>query len=218
MKQFQRLFVIACVLAACFAFSGPSYGFMEKESDIIEDSCAAESGSRILITYDTKHGATATVAKMIFDTICATASGAASVDLVFVENLDPAAIESYDAVIIGSPIYMGKWLRGITRLLRGHHAALAKVNSAFFITCTYIKEDGNVPPLDDIVKMYMDPVLSKYSDIEPVSLGVLAGEFEFSELYFFEWFLMKISGFEEGDFIDKAKVDAWATEVWDSIR
>ena len=38
----------------------------------------------------------------------------------------------------------------------------------------------------------------------------MGGQFTFDELYPVELFLMKLAKFEEGDFIDDAKIEAWA--------
>ena len=115
-KQFSVLCLMLALGALLFSAS-PGYCYREKPEDLLSKTAAPRGVKKILVTYDTKHGATAIVAKKIFDTLCDNAS----VDLVFVENLDPAEIPNYDAIVIGSPIYIGKWLPGIKKLLKRHH-------------------------------------------------------------------------------------------------
>ena len=211
-RSVHACFILA--LAASFVLlPSPGFCFREKPDEVIEDSCT-EGSTKILITYDTKHGATAIVAEMIFDSLC---SRNFYVDLVFVENLDPATIPDYDAVVVGSPIYIGKWLPGIKRLLRKHHGTIAEVPTAFFVTCTYIAEDTPERQIHGR-ELYIDPVLEEYPDIEPIDTGLLAGEFRYAELFPLERFFMKLAGFEEGDFMDDAKIQAWAEELGDLLK
>lgn len=209
-KQFSALFFLFALGALLFPSAG--YSYREKPDDLIADDSCAGGIEKILVTYDTKHGATSIVAKKIFDTLCDNAT----VDLVFVENLDPGDIPAYDAIVIGSPIYIGQWLPGINKLLRRHHAAIEQIPSAFFVTCTYIAND--TPDRQAYAKeTYIEKNLSKYPAIVPVDMGILGGEFEYAELYPMERFLMKLAGFEEGDFIDDAKIGAWATGFADKL-
>ncbi len=202
-KQFSVL-CLMLALGVFFLSASPGYCYREKPDAVIEDSCTA-GVKKILVTYDTKHGATSVVAKKVFDTLCDNAS----VDLVFVENLDPAEIPNYDAIVIGSPIYIGKWLPGIKKLLKRHHEAIETLPFAFFITCTYIGED--TPERQAYAKeTYVEKNLAKYTDVQPLDIGILGGQFTFDELYPVELFLMKLAKFEEGDFIDNATIETWA--------
>lgn len=210
-KALQTCLMLAL---AVLLVPAPGYSFREKPEDVIEDSCTG-GAKKILITYDTTHGATALVAQSLFYALCDNAT----VDLVFVENLDPAAITGYDAVIIGSPVYMGKWRPGIQRLLRWHHAKIAQIPAAFFITCTYLKDENDTPERrQKAYDLYIKKVLARYPDIMPVSTGILSGEFQFAELFPLERFLMKLAGFDEGDFRNEDKIEAWAREVWEKIQ
>jgi menaquinone-dependent protoporphyrinogen oxidase len=207
----KKQFSVLCLMLALAVLLLPATGYCyrEKPSDLIPDDSCTGGVKKILITYDTKHGATSIVAKKIFDTLCDNASDNASIDLIFVENLDADTIQDYDAIIIGSPIYIGKWLRGINKLLKRNHAAIAQIPSAFFVTCTYIGED--TPERQAYAKEnYVGKNLKDYPDVSPLDIGILGGEFTFNELYPIEFFLMKLAGFEEGDFIDDAKIETWA--------
>ncbi len=118
-------------------------------------------------------------------------------------------IPNYDAIMIGSPIYIGKWLPGIKKLLKRHHEAIEALPFAFFITCTYIGED--TPERQAYAKeTYVEKNLAKYTDVQPLDIGILGGQFTFDELYPVELFLMKLAKFEEGDFIDNATIEAWS--------
>jgi menaquinone-dependent protoporphyrinogen IX oxidase len=212
----KKCFSITCLMLALGVLLLPASGYCyrEKPEEVIEGSCTT-GAKKILITYDTKHGATALVAKTIYDTLCENAS----VDLIFVENLDPADIPNYDAIIIGSPIYISSWLPGINKLLRRQHGKIARIPSAFFITCTYLKDANDTPERrQGAYDLYIKKVLDKYPDIKPIDTGVLSGEFQFAELYPLERILMKVAKFEEGDFRNEGKIEAWAQGFWEKIE
>ena len=211
-KQFSVL-CLMLALGALLISASTGYCYREKPGDIIEDNCT-HGAKKILITYDTEHGNTSLVAKELFDGLCAADY---SVDLVFVENLDPAELPNYDGLVIGSPIYIGKWLPGINKLLKRHHAEIAKVPTAFFITCTNVRDlttdNESAAKYQESLTVFMNPTLEKYPDIVPVSKKVLAGGFLFSELYPFQRFIMKLAKYPEGDFRKPALIDAWAQEL-----
>jgi menaquinone-dependent protoporphyrinogen oxidase len=210
----KKYFSVLCLLLALSSFliaASPGYCYREKPEDLISDNSCTAGVKKILVTYDTKHGATSLISGKIFQTLCAEGF---SVDLIFVENLDADTIGGYDGIVIGSPIYIAKWLPGIKNLLKKHHAEIAKVPSAFFITCTYLKDENDTPERrSGAYDIYIKKVLEDYPDIQPVSTGVLSGEFQYAELYPIEIFLMKLSKFEEGDFRNEEKIEAWAKEV-----
>jgi menaquinone-dependent protoporphyrinogen oxidase len=84
--------------------------------------------TRILVAYATKHGTTREVAEAVARV--ATDSGA-------VVRLAPAAavgehVDGWDLVVLGAPIYSGRWHRDAHRFLRRHRADLRSVPVAVF--------------------------------------------------------------------------------------
>ena len=210
MKTYRFCTAFMLTLAAfLFLFSAAGHCCWEPAPQgVIEDNCTG-GGTKILIVYDTEHGATAIVAQKIFQTLCGVNYG---VDLVFVDNLDPETIANYDGIILGSPIYIGQFLPGMNSLLSKSHAEIAKIPSAFFIACTYIGND--TPERQEYAKEnYVKKNLAAYSDIQLDDIGILGGEFRYDELFWWEYILMKIANFKEGDYIDNEKIEAWADGV-----
>jgi menaquinone-dependent protoporphyrinogen oxidase len=76
--------------------------------------------TRVLVTYASKHGSTAEIAEAVAETLrtsglqadCREAAGVAS-------------LETYDAVVLGSAVYMKRWRREARRFLARHGKALA---------------------------------------------------------------------------------------------
>jgi menaquinone-dependent protoporphyrinogen oxidase len=68
--------------------------------------------SRVLVAYGTKHGATAEIAESIGDVLRAGGHEA---------DVEPAGsvgdLSGYDAVVLGSAVYAGRWRREARRLL-----------------------------------------------------------------------------------------------------
>lgn len=75
---------------------------------------------RVLVTYATRHGATAGIATRIAERL--TASGL-DADAVRVE--DVADLDDYGAVVLGGAAYVAHWLAPAVRFARRHHADLA---------------------------------------------------------------------------------------------
>ncbi len=67
----------------------------------------------ILVAYATRYGSTKEIASAIADTL---RSGGESVDLLPVEEVTD--LGRYRAAVVGSPIYMGKWLSDAQTLYR----------------------------------------------------------------------------------------------------
>ena len=76
--------------------------------------------SRVLVAYATKHGATREIAEAIADEIRA---GGHEVDCAPAEQA--GSVDAYDAVVLGSAVYMKRWRRPARRLLARNRDALA---------------------------------------------------------------------------------------------
>ncbi len=75
---------------------------------------------KVLVAYSSKHGSTREIAHRIGDRLRADGLAPEVLDVANVS--DPAA---YDAVVLGSAVYMGSWRKEATEFARKHTAALA---------------------------------------------------------------------------------------------
>jgi len=207
--QYAAAFV--CLTVLVMGDSQHCFAWREKPEEVIEKSCGDNNtgGKKILIAYDTEHGATATIAERIADTLCANGF---QVDLRMAQHVKD--ITAYDAVVAGSPIYEFKWLPYARCFLLKNREALTTKPTALFITCTYLKDENDTPERrQKAIELYFNPVLKTLPGLEPVSYGILSGEFTYAELYPVERFRMKLVGFAEGDFRNWDKIEAWALEL-----
>jgi menaquinone-dependent protoporphyrinogen oxidase len=69
----------------------------------------------VLVTYASKHGATAEIAQAITQTLRDTGTDAECLEVHHVKTLEP-----YDAVILGSAVYMKRWRGEARRFLHRH--------------------------------------------------------------------------------------------------
>lgn len=209
-------FLLLAFVLISFCAPAPGFAWRDKPAEVIEKSCGDNNtaGKKILIAYDTEHGATATITDRIADVLCREGY---QVDLSLARNVED--VSGYDGVIAGSPIYMSKWLPEIKAFLKQFKNDLAEKPVALFITCTYLKDSNDTTERRaKAVELYVAPTIESYLTTDPVSIGILSGEFQYAELYPLELFLMKLSGFQEGDFRNWEKIEAWATELADLLK
>jgi len=76
---------------------------------------------KILVAYASRHGATQGIAEHIAGTLERTGF---DVTLEAVENSGP--VDQYDAFVVGSSAYMGRWLGEATAFVRRHHFDLVR--------------------------------------------------------------------------------------------
>ncbi|GAA2011569.1 hypothetical protein GCM10009739_24930 [Microbacterium ulmi] len=73
------------------------------------------------MTYSTKHGSTAEIAQAIADELREKGMDADCVDVAV------ASVAGFDAVVLGSAVYMGRWLHDARRFLKRHLEALSAI-------------------------------------------------------------------------------------------
>jgi len=74
----------------------------------------------VLVTYASKYGATAGIAEAIGKGL-----SAAGLTADVTEVKAAGDIGAYDAVVLGSGLYMGRWLKDAARFLKRNESALA---------------------------------------------------------------------------------------------
>lgn len=155
---------------------------------------------KVLVSAASKHGATAEIARAIADTL--ESAGLA------VSTIPPDAVTSvadYDAVIIGSGVYVGHWMDAARDLVERHGAELAQ-------RPVWLFSSG---PVGDPPKPEENPV-----DIKDIiaTLGardhrVFAGLVEKGRLGLGEKVILKAVGAPEGDYRPWDEIRAWAEGI-----
>jgi len=84
-------------------------------------SCDAQRMKDVLVAYASKHGSTAEIACRIAETL---SRSGLSVDCREVSQV--GATQAYEAVVLGSAVYLGRWRAEARHFLRVHRKALAE--------------------------------------------------------------------------------------------
>jgi len=216
-KAFSLLLILFVLLTLCpHALAAP-----RTPADLIEDSCrnSVTGGKRILVAYDTIHGSTAEVAKEIGTALCARGF---QVDILFVGNV--IALQDYDTVILGSAIYEFRWLPDAMAFLKNNTPALSAMPVAYFIVGASLVQD-TPENRDAVKKSFIDPVLTEYPDIKPLSIGLFGGAVDFKKEQYnlFEKFVLRILGLivgfkDSADWRNWEYINSWANEVGDQLQ
>lgn len=170
-----------------------------------EAQCGDKSltGRKILVAYASKYGSTGGVADAIGQTLC---GKGATVDVRLMKNVHN--LDAYQGVVLGAPVYMGKWLPEATDFVKQNAEALGRVPLACFVVCMLLHE----PTPDNMAKAlaYLDPVLKAVPPLKPVGVGAFAGALDYGKLSWATKKIMQSKAQPEGDFRDWKAIHAWA--------
>ncbi len=157
---------------------------------------------KVLVTYATKYGTTREIAEEI-----AAALTGAGLDTDIIPVMEVGIIDAYDAVVIGSPLYMGKILVEAREFCKQYKPYLEGKWIAFFVSGIAVckGENNNEAMLEAIDAM------SEYVKIE--EKGTFGGRLSMDRLSESDMQLATIAGAPEGDFLDMENVRAWAKEI-----
>ena len=154
----------------------------------------------VLVTYASKHGSTADIARVIADEL---GMAGFSVGLEPADSVD--SIESYDAVILGSAIYVGQWQQAALNLIEREQDAL-KQRDVWLFTSGPIGED----PFPKDEPPATIELLAKTGAHEHQGF---TGKLDRTKLGFGERLIASVVRAPEGDFRDWEAIRAWAISI-----
>jgi menaquinone-dependent protoporphyrinogen oxidase len=164
----------------------------------------------ILVTYASKHGATAEIAKKIGETLTQAGLRVALAEAKKVRDLSP-----YQAVVLGSAVYYGQWRKDAVRLLKSNEKILADKPTWLFSS----GPAGEGDPVELLNGWRFPPRQQEIADrIRPRDIAVFRGAVIPEKLSGFEkWVLNNVKS-PMGDFRDWDAITAWANEVAAEIQ
>lgn len=170
-----------------------------------EGRCGGKTEKKVLVTYASKYGSTGGVADAIGKELC---SKDVTSDVALVNNA--GNIGSYQGVVIGSAIYMGKWMSEAVDFVKKNKDTLRQMPVAYFLVCMTLSK----PTEENRAKVlsYMDSILKAVPEIKPVGIGTFAGALDYNNLSWLNKKILKSKGTPEGDFRDWKAIQAWARE------
>ena len=160
----------------------------------------------VLVAYATKHGSTEQIAETIGRELRLRGLAA---DVASVGEIEDVA--GYDAVVLGSAVYVGHWLANARAFAKEHACELAE-------RPTWLFSSGPVghplrPADEDAVQI--DDVLEA---TRPREHRVFPGKLDKSQLSCCEWALVFALRVKEGDYRNGGEVSAWARSIAASLE
>ncbi|HSL10832.1 MAG TPA: flavodoxin domain-containing protein [Actinomycetota bacterium] len=159
----------------------------------------------IVVAYASKHGSTEGIAVAIADRL--QERGHRSIARP-VEALDDLA--DADAVVLGSGVYAGSWLKDATAFVERHRDALARVPVWLF---------SSGPLGEQVVDDEEQPrqLAELREALSPRDHKVFFGALDRSKLSFPERMIVKAVKAPDGDFRDWDAIAAWADSIADDL-
>ncbi len=155
---------------------------------------------KVLVTAASRHGTTAEIAEAI-----AAVLRTASLEVDVIEPDAVASIADYDAVVLGSGVYAGHWLKPARAFVERHERALRD-------RPVFLFSSG---PIGDPPRPLEDPAEVATIDEATMALDhrVFAGRLTESELGMGERVIIKMVRAPFGDFRSWDDIDDWARAI-----
>jgi len=170
-----------------------------------EGRCGGKMEKKVLVTYASKYGSTGGVADAIGKELCARGVNA---DVALIRNT--RNISSYQGVIVGSAIYMGKWMAEAADFVKKNKEVLCRMPVAYFLVCMTLARPTDSNRAE--VLSYTDPLLKAVPEVKPVSIGTFAGALHYDNLSWIYKKILKSKDTPEGDFRDWNAIRSWTRE------
>jgi menaquinone-dependent protoporphyrinogen oxidase len=155
---------------------------------------------RVLVSVASKYGATAEIGDLIAGVL-----REHRLEVTVAPPDDVRNIDWYDAVVIGSAVYMGHWMTQAKRLVTRHHVELAS-------RTVWLFSSGPVG----------DPAMPKDEAVDARDMvritrarghRTFVGKLERAQLSFPEKAMVTALRAQEGDFRDFREVESWAAGI-----
>ncbi|HUX12922.1 MAG TPA: flavodoxin domain-containing protein [Spirochaetia bacterium] len=160
---------------------------------------------RILVTYASKHGATAEIAEGIGAVLL---KRGMEVDVMAIDRASDLA--GYAAIVLGVALYMGNWRKEAVRFLKQNEAELSGKPFWLFLS----GPSGVGDPIELLKGRQVPPSLQGLLDrIKPREVTVFHGALTPEKISGFERWIIKRVKAATGDFRDWSAIESWATSV-----
>lgn len=164
---------------------------------------------RVLVAYASKYGATAEIAERIGEVLREAGLAADVQPADQVKDLGP-----YDAVVLGSAVYIGRWEKGAARFLKANETALA--DKPVWLFSSGPTGEGDPVELTDGWRLPkgLQPVAD---NVAPRDITVFHGALDEKNLNVIQKWMIKNVGAPIGDFRDWDAIAAWARSIADAV-
>jgi menaquinone-dependent protoporphyrinogen oxidase len=164
---------------------------------------------RILVTYATRHDGTAQIAHVLGSVLREqeTGDGKPAVDVRVVDDVDD--LETYDAVLLGSAVYVDRWLRPARRFAQSNAKTLMKQAVWLFASGPVGEPPGALTESPETADLAETVGARGYR--------TFAGRLRTSDLSAAERAGIRSAHVADGDYRDWHEIRAWAEEIGDAL-
>jgi menaquinone-dependent protoporphyrinogen oxidase len=155
----------------------------------------------ILVAVASRHGSTEEIARAIGSSL---RDRGLEAEVIRVDEVEDVA--GYDAVVLGSAVYAGRWLESARHFVHEHVSELAVLPVWLFSSGPI----GTPPKPEAAEAVHVEKIVAV---IEPRGHVVFSGKLDRDRLSFAERAVMRAFRAPEGDFRDWHEIDAWAGEI-----
>lgn len=159
----------------------------------------------ILVTYASKHGATAEIAQTIARVMKTFEFEVTARRVGYIES-----VSEYDVLILGSALYLGDWIPEATDFLYQHQEELKNKRVWLFAS----GPTGEGDPLDLLDGDFISDELAPLIEIiAPREIKLFKGKIDLRRLPPEERRIVKAAKVARGDYRDWNAIGAWAEEI-----
>ncbi len=165
---------------------------------------------KVLVAYGTKHGATTELAERIGAVL-----REAGLEVQVLPADEVEEMSGYAAVVLGSGVYYGRWLKPAVRFLKRWRAELERV--PLWIFSSGPTGEGEPEYLTRGWR-YPKAVETLLERVKPNGVALFKGKIDPERLSPLERAIVGRVGSPAGDFRDWKEVEAWASSIAGRVR
>jgi len=178
---------------------------------------------KVLVAFESKHGSTEGIAEFIGENMRARGLDADVLDIRLIEVQNPN-LGAYDALVIGSALYMGQWMKEAKQFISENRTVLSTRPIWLFSSGPTGQERTNAKGQD-----LLDDKVSGPLDLDKIEKGlqirghrIFFGAFDPKDLDFFSRQLFKSKTIRDatpiGDFRDWKEIESWSESIAQSLH
>jgi menaquinone-dependent protoporphyrinogen oxidase len=173
---------------------------------------------KVIIVYGTRYGATESTSQEIAKVL---QTEGIEVKVANAKKEKIKDISSYDLIIIGSGMQMGKWTGAAEDFLSKFQKELSSKKVAIFVSSAaqaLIEFDKKTEEIEKARKQYLEDKAAKYN-LQPVSMVIFGGVWDFNKMFFlFRKTLASVKPKIEAAGFKEIQPGLYDTRNWDVIR
>ena len=160
----------------------------------------------VLVATASRYGATAEIADAIGEGL-----ERAGLEVTVAAVDDVPSVDGYDAVVLGSAVYAGRWLKAARKFVKRNRSALSATRVWLFSSGPI----GDPPKPDGEEAVDVTAIIEA---TEPEEHRILAGKLDKDQLTFGERAIVVAVRSPEGDFRDWDEIAAWAHQIAGTLQ